>query len=183
MAKTFAASTPVYGSSRRHNIQGQRSHPPHSQNWQTQAKYSAWRLLKLAANAFVGTVFIYSKILKIEMGCWKVILKSGHAVAVVQNFEDEGAVQIATSAVKKHGCTIKTNLASCRVAMEKAIRLRSEASVMVCVSHEGTFMAGHACQIRRKQPKSGDYISRSPAKQTFLRNGLEYVKCTCKLSK
>lgn len=86
---------------------------------------------KLPNKIIVGTAFIDKESSEIETNSQQIVTRDGLVVGIVGSFEDKNAVQLATSAVKKHEKIMKTNPAIYRETEVKTILPLSKVPVMV----------------------------------------------------
>lgn len=76
----------------------------------------------------------------IETNSQQVFPEGGHAVAIVESFEDEEPVQLISSTEKNGDGRSKTKPPTCKVAKVETIPPRSEAAMMARTVHEGILM-------------------------------------------
>lgn len=90
---------------------------------------------KLATRIILGTAVISMQLLSMETNRRRVSPKAGRAVTIVKRFEDDNALLLVNSTVKKQEGTLKRNSATRGVAEAKKIPQRSEAILMIYTAH------------------------------------------------
>lgn len=95
---------------------------------------------KLAAKMILGTAFITKKIKPTEGDIRQVVPNSGHAVLIVESFEDAAGVQSLKDDKRQEEETSETNLPTKIVALNTTLRPRGDAPVSVRTIEEKTLM-------------------------------------------